>query len=107
MGATACKVVAVVLACGACGGGLLAARQARIQSAHELAEAKLRMRQHRLELERVRDEIERLSVPTNVARRIERAGVVEVLSPAADSVFEPDRAVLDDGVRGSAWESAR
>ena len=95
MNATACKLVAVVLACGACGGGLLAARQARIQSAHELAEARLRMRQHRLELERIRNEIARLSVPSAVARQIERTGMEEVLRPAAESVYEPERASID------------
>lgn len=111
MNATACKLVAVVLACGACGGGLLAARQARIQSAHELAEARLRMRQHRLELERIRNEIARLSVPAAVAQQIERTGMEEVLRPAAESVYEPERAVIDDqrlpAIGGSGAEFAR
>ncbi|MEM9559188.1 MAG: hypothetical protein AAF995_02690 [Planctomycetota bacterium] len=94
MGAIACKLAVVVFACGACGGGLLASRHARIQSAHELAEAKLRMRQHRIELDRLRNEIDRLSVPTRIATTIAENGIDAVLNPAAEAVYEPPLAVI-------------
>ena len=60
------KLVALILCFGACGGGLLAMRQSRLQAAHELAEARLRVERHELRVRELRAQIAERITPERV-----------------------------------------
>ncbi|MCL4742501.1 MAG: hypothetical protein KJZ54_09900 [Phycisphaerales bacterium] len=68
------KLAAVIVAVGVCACTLLAMRQARLQAAHDLAEARLRVRaiDERVALRRA--EIGRLVSPDHVRRMAEELG---------------------------------
>lgn len=68
------KLAAVIVAVGVCACTLLAMRQARLQAAHDLAEARLRVRaiDERVALRRA--EIGRLVSPDEVRRMAEELG---------------------------------
>jgi len=69
------KLVALILGFGACGGGLLAMRQSRLQAAHELAEARLRIERHEMRVRELRAQIAAGITPERV---LERLGADEV-----------------------------
>lgn len=79
------KLLAVILSLALCGCVLLAARQARIQAAHDLAEARLRIVLRDNELWRMRAEIAARVTPEEVRRL---ASAVTPLRPLV-----PDRVV--------------
>ncbi|MEZ6243653.1 MAG: hypothetical protein R3B57_11495 [Phycisphaerales bacterium] len=60
------KLVALILGFGACGGGLLAMRQSRLQAAHELAEARLRIERHEMRISELRAQIAERITPEQV-----------------------------------------
>lgn len=60
------KVAVLIIAIGLCACALLAARQLRIQAAHELAEARLRLMQRDNELWRLRAQIAARVTPEHV-----------------------------------------
>lgn len=92
------KLVAVILAFGCFGGGLLALRQSRLQAAHELAAARWRIEAQREELARLRAEIAARSEPdhlrallrahpdlaANLASAAERRGTLRTPGPMVD-----------------------
>lgn len=67
------KLVALVVCIAACACTLLATRQARVQAAHELADARLRVMQRDNDLWRTRADIASLVTPEHV--RIMAAGL--------------------------------
>ncbi len=69
------KLVALILAFGACGGGLLAMRQSRLQAAHELAEARLRIERHDLRVRELRAQIAERITPERVLEALGEQGV--------------------------------
>lgn len=94
------KLVALILVLGASGGGLLAMRQSRLQSAHELAAARLRMREHEERLLRLRTEIIEETTPAAVGELVRVEGVGP-LEPAIDHVAEFP--VLVPGPEEAGW----
>ena len=76
------KLVVLIVSLGVCGGTLLVQRQARLQAAHELTEARLRVRKVDRELLTVRAQIAALTTPTEVERMSELLGET---SPAIES----------------------
>ena len=70
------KLMALIVVLGLAGSGLLAMRQSRLQAAHELTAARLRLRQHEEHLQRVRAMIAERSSPAAAgsARRSAAAG---------------------------------
>ena len=79
------KLVVLILVIGSCGGSLLAMRQSRLQAAHELAEARLRLRDHEERLQRLRAEIAVRATPEAVRDMLEHRGDdVGPLVPAAE-----------------------
>ncbi len=74
------KLVALILGFGACGGGLLAMRQSRLQAAHELAEARLRVERHELRVRELRAQI---------AERITPERVLEILGADNAALMRP------------------
>ena len=81
------KLVALILAFGACGGGLLAMRQSRLQAAHELAEARLRLREHDERLLRLKAEIAARTTPPEIGQKLAHLRGVELV-PAIDHPAE-------------------
>ncbi len=76
------KLVVLIVSLGVCGGTLLVQRQARLQAAHELTEARLRVRKVARELLTVRAEIAARSTPSEVERMSEQLGET---APALES----------------------
>lgn len=81
------KLVALILALGACGGGLLAMRQSRLQAAHELAAARLRLREHDERLLRLKAEIAGRTTPPAIGEKL-ASMPDEELVPAIDNPAE-------------------
>jgi len=75
------KLVVMILACGVCGGTLLSLRHARIQAAHEMAEARLRIRHHERELQRLRAEIALRITPEQVEAMATMLGPLQPAVP--------------------------
>jgi len=96
------KLVALILALGACGGGTLAMRQSRLQAAHELTETRLRLREHEERLLRLRAEIAARTTPPAVGEMLaslEESGAIEALSSSSDHPATlPPRDVLESAV---------
>lgn len=82
------KLVALILAFGACGGGLLAMRQSRLQAAHELAESRLRVERHELRVRELRAQIAARITPEKVIDAID-AETRERMKPAWTPRIEP------------------
>lgn len=82
------KLVALILAFGACGGGLLAMRQSRLQAAHELAESRLRVERHELRIRELRAEIAAGITPERVTEAID-AETRQRMRPAWTPRVEP------------------
>jgi len=79
------KLVALILVLGLTGSGLLAMRQSRLQAAHELTAARLRLRQHEETLQRVRAMIAERASPAELRRAFEaRPELLEGLEPSVD-----------------------
>ncbi|TVQ63125.1 MAG: hypothetical protein EA378_02200 [Phycisphaerales bacterium] len=90
------KLVVTILACGACGGALLSVRHARLQAAHEMAEARLRIRHHERDLQRMRAEISMRITPEQVEAMSVMLGplqsaVPEGCAPAPPAWWLPDQ----------------
>lgn len=67
MARSTAKAAVLVLAGGALACALLVLRQARLQAANELAEARLRVREYEERLTAIRAEISRMTTPESVA----------------------------------------
>ncbi len=93
------KLVALILALGACGGGTLAMRQSRLQAAHELTETRLRIREHEERLLRLRAEIASRTTPPAVGEMVAKlaaAGAIDGLVSSSDNpAVLPPRTVLE------------
>ncbi len=61
------KLVVLILVCGSSGVGLLSVRQSRLQAAHEMAEARHRIRQLEEQAGELRAKIAQASTPDRVA----------------------------------------
>ncbi|MEQ8769862.1 MAG: hypothetical protein RIB60_05060 [Phycisphaerales bacterium] len=96
------KLVALILALGACGGGTLAMRQSRLQAAHELTETRLRLREHEERLLRLRAEIASQTTPPAVGEmlaRLNERGAIDGLTSSSDHPATlPPRDVLGSAV---------
>lgn len=91
-----CVLVIVVMA--ACGLALLAARQARVQAAHELAETRLRIARADEQLWRLRAQLARQLTPGAVDQLADRAGTLQLASrrPGAASASQARQIPHDD-----------
>ena len=95
------KLVALILTLGACGGGVLAMRQSRLQAAHELTEARLRLREHEERLLRLKAEIAARTAPPEVGAmvaQLEESGRIGELASSSDHpavLAPPVRAGVD------------
>ncbi|GJM19856.1 MAG: hypothetical protein DHS20C14_20690 [Phycisphaeraceae bacterium] len=98
------KLVALILALGACGGGLLAMRQSRLQAAHELAETRLRLREHDERLLRLKAEIAERTTPPAVGAMV--ASLVEsgAIEPLVSSSDEPATLRMAPGPAMGEWD---
>lgn len=96
------KLVALILALGACGGGTLAMRQSRLQAAHDLTETRLRLREHDERLLRLRAEIAARTTPPAVGEMVAQltiSGEIEELASSSDHPATlPPREVLGPAV---------
>lgn len=83
------KAALVIVSLGACGCTLLALRQSRLQAAHELAEAQLRIRHHDEQLWRLRSEIAARVTPASVQLMAEDLGPMHPLLPPPPGLVLP------------------
>ncbi len=81
------KLGVLILVFGSCSGGVLAMRQSRLQAAHELAESRLRVREHEQRLRELRAQIAALSNPDTV-RAMAGRSIEGALLPAQDGLVE-------------------
>ena len=65
------KLVVLILVCGSSGVGLLSVRQSRLQAAHEMAEARHRIRQLEEQAGELRAKIAKASTPDRIAEMLE------------------------------------
>lgn len=79
------KLCVLILVFGSCSGGVLAMRQSRLQAAHELAESRLRVREHELRLRELRAQIAAMTNPERVRELSERV-IDAPLRPSQDGV---------------------
>lgn len=93
------KLVVLVVMFGLCGAGLLAMRQSRLQSVHELTASRLRVRAHQEQLQRLKAEIASKTSPDALRQMFEaRPEVLDSLRPAVDRqglLPTPDAAFLE------------
>lgn len=92
------KLVALILALGACGGGLLAMRQSRLQAAHELAAARLRLREHDERLLRLKAAIAARTTPPEIGQklaRLEGSSLVPAIDHPAELPMPFETMILD------------
>lgn len=89
------KLCVLILVFGSCSGGVLAMRQSRLQAAHELAESRLRVREHEQRLRELRARIAALSNPETVRSMSERA-IEAPLRPSQDDVVPLEAPLLYD-----------
>jgi cell division protein FtsL len=82
----------IIVVVGLSGCAMLAMRQARLQAAHELAEAQLRIGQHDDRLLVLYAEIAKLISPDQVMAQVREHGFE--LQPAVDAGWDP---LIDDG----------
>lgn len=94
------KLCVLILVFGSCSGGVLAMRQSRLQAAHELAESRLRVREHEQRLRELRAQIAALSNPETVRAMTERS-IDALLRPAQDGRVELDASELFDETHGA------
>ncbi len=79
------KLCVLILVFGSCSGGVLAMRQSRLQAAHELAESRLRVREHEQRLRELRARIAALSNPETVRAMTQRT-ITAPLRPSQDGL---------------------
>ncbi|USN99607.1 MAG: hypothetical protein H6810_02790 [Phycisphaeraceae bacterium] len=91
----AAKLAVVILAFGLIAAGLLSTRQSRLQAAHEVTAARLRVRAHDERLLKLRAEIAELVTPESVRQMLEESGEIEHLAPLADRVYTEDSEQAD------------
>jgi len=102
------KLVVLILVVGLGGSGLLAMRQSRLQAAHELTAARLRLRAQAEQLQRLRAQIAESTAPSVLREAFEQrpellAGLRPAvdqrgLLPASDRAFDPEA-----GVESALW----
>lgn len=99
------KLVALILALGACGGGLLAMRQSRLQAAHELTAARLRLREHDERLLRLKAEIAERTTPPSVGWMLEEARLSNAVGPLDPVIDHPaELPVLLEETTEVSWD---
>lgn len=81
------KMMVLILGLGACGAAMLAMRQAQLESARELAEARLRVRALEEQLVKVRAEIARHVHPTRIDEMVDELGPLQPI--IRDPQFDP------------------
>lgn len=103
------KLVVLILVVGLGGSGLLAMRQSRLQAAHELTAARLRLRAQDEHLQRLRAQIAEKTAPAVLRDAFnERPDLLAGLRPAVDQrglLPAPDRAVDYESAVSGAIES--
>lgn len=92
------KLLAIIVAIGLTACGLLSMRQARLQAAHELADAQLRIWRHDERLLRLHADIARLVAPDRVRSMVSDSNGLADLIDAGDAgwVSFPDDAPQGD-----------
>jgi hypothetical protein len=90
------KLVVLILSVGACACVLLAARQVRVQAAHDLADARLRVMQRDNELWELRARIAAKVTPANVQRL---AAKITPLKPIGGEFWVDPAAVVRRAAR--------
>ena len=83
------KLCVLILTAGLIACSLLAMRQARLQSGHELAEARLRIAEHDARLLALRAQIAEASTPEAVLARLETTNATGGFTSLADDAAEP------------------
>jgi len=101
------KLLAIVAAIGLTACGLLSMRQARLQAAHELADAQLRIWRHDEELLRLRALIAERVTPERVRQMMAAADNMPKLIDATDAgwLIGPDDAPQGDWTRRTGEEA--
>jgi septal ring factor EnvC (AmiA/AmiB activator) len=89
------KLCLLILVFGSCSGGVLAMRQSRLQAAHELAESRLRVREHEQRLRELRAQIASLSNPERV-RELGARAIDASLTPSQDTLIELEPPLIFD-----------
>jgi len=90
------KLAVTILAFGLMAAAMLSTRQSRLQAAHEVTEARLRIRAHDERLLELRAEIAGRVSPARVREMLEETGQRDTLAPLAERVREPGEAVDED-----------
>jgi hypothetical protein len=96
------KLAVTILALGACGCAVLAARQSRLQAAHELAQTQLRIRLLDERLFRLRTEIGYLVRPENVQGMVAGLGPLKPITPTPTApISAPATTIAPDALTES------
>ncbi len=82
----AAKLAAVIITLGLIAASLLSMRQSRLQAAHEVTAARLRIREHDERLLKLRTEIASRVTPRAVREMLEETGELDRLAPLAERV---------------------
>ena len=106
------KLVVLIFVFGGCCGGVLALRQSRLQAVHEIAEARLRIREHDEHLRSLRADLARVTAPAALRTKLASLGDASAWRTTADHTTrlvglpaaEPE--VINDAVAEPVVESA-
>ncbi|HHN77368.1 MAG TPA: hypothetical protein ENK11_01660 [Phycisphaerales bacterium] len=82
----AAKLAVVLVALGLIAASLLSMRQSRLQAAHEVTSARLRIREHDERLLKLRSEIAERVTPEAVREMLKESGELDRLAPLAERV---------------------
>lgn len=85
----AAKLAVVIVALGLIAAALLSMRQSRLQAAHEVTAARLRIRVHDERLLKMRGEIAARVTPEAVRAMLQESGELDRLAPVAERVHRP------------------
>jgi hypothetical protein len=98
------RVIVLIVSLGGCAAVLLAARQARVQAAHDLAEARLRIVERDHELWRVRARIAARVTPQHVQQVAAALTPLKPIAPELDPALLPrdERIVQAPGIEPAA-----
>ena len=85
----ATKLAVVIVALGLIAAALLSMRQSRLQAAHEVTAARLRIRVHDERLLKMRGEIAARVTPEAVRTMLKETGELDRFAPVAERVYRP------------------